>query len=211
VGSRLPTVIARRAPPPGRAARQAAAAAGVHVATVCRWARRCPELAADLGVVARLARLRRPPAPERKPRVAWHPACPACGAAVCVRCVEGFYPAFWRCSRWPDDFQRPALLVAQPQERLVSWLRRANNRTLARRAPGVGRFGSAAPGRRPVRRGLRVVRFGTRRAASSPRAPEEGWPGTRRAASAAGQTDRRLPASKPGGASVVQVWLLDRL
>jgi hypothetical protein len=98
----------------GATLRQAAAAAGVHVATVCRWARCCPLLDRSLAFAARVARRRRfASMPRRRPSVPWHPACPCCGAAVVVRtCIEdwarkrcrgGYWPLqFWRCGRWPD-------------------------------------------------------------------------------------------------------------
>jgi ferredoxin len=88
----------------GATLREAAAAAGVHVATVCRWARRCPTLAEALADSAQWARRRRyasRPRPERRPRVPCHPRCPECGAGVEVRGVCGLWPHFWRCARWP--------------------------------------------------------------------------------------------------------------
>ncbi len=88
----------------GATLRQAAAAAGVHVATVCRWVARVPPLTGILSTLARVARRRRYAAkPDRRPRVPWHRSYPVCGAEVCVRVTwEGLGFAFWRCSRWPD-------------------------------------------------------------------------------------------------------------
>jgi hypothetical protein len=82
---------------------QAAAAAGVHVATVCRWQAGHPPLRQALADAGRYARrLRYASRPRRRPRVPCHPWCPACGAAAAVRNAFGWPgPAFWRCSRWP--------------------------------------------------------------------------------------------------------------
>lgn len=81
-----------------------AAAAGVHVSTVCRWVARSDLLAHDLDFVTRKARIRRYDSkPDRRPRVPWHRSCPVCGAEVSVRVTwEGLGFAFWRCSRWPE-------------------------------------------------------------------------------------------------------------
>jgi hypothetical protein len=87
----------------GATLRQAAAAAGVHVATACRWALRCPPLALALADAARRARRRHLASrPTRRPRVPCHPYCPDCGAAAEVRGAWGYWPKFWRCSRWPS-------------------------------------------------------------------------------------------------------------
>jgi hypothetical protein len=81
---------------------RAAAAAGVHVATVCRWQARDPALRKALSDAKRQARrLRAASRPRRRPRVRCHPACPECGAAAEVRGTWRFWPRFWRCSRWP--------------------------------------------------------------------------------------------------------------
>jgi hypothetical protein len=87
----------------GATLRQAAAAAGVHVATVCRWQLRCPPLARALEFAAYFARrLRWARKPRYRPRVSWHRGCPLCGAAAEVRNAWGWPgPAFWRCGRWP--------------------------------------------------------------------------------------------------------------
>ena len=87
---------ARRA---GQTLRLAAAAAGVHVATVCRWQARDPELRQALAEAAREARLRRPPRGPRPP-VRWRRDCPRCQARVVVRTAPGKL-RFWRCGRWP--------------------------------------------------------------------------------------------------------------
>jgi hypothetical protein len=93
----LTLLQARRA---GSTLRQAAAAAGVHVATVCRWHKRDPELRQALADAAREARHARwkPPAP--RPGVRWHRDCPLCKARVVVRAARGKL-RFWRCGRWP--------------------------------------------------------------------------------------------------------------
>lgn len=81
--------------------RQAAATAGVHVATICRWAttdewlrKRLDWAIKDARVERWLKReLARPPLPR-------HPHCPACGAIAEVRTAH-FGRRFWRCSAWP--------------------------------------------------------------------------------------------------------------
>jgi hypothetical protein len=97
----------------GHTLSESAAAAGVHVATVCRWQARNRALRkaqarnralrkALLDASASGYRLRHPFPPRSRPRVIYHPFCPECGAAVEVRRAGG-WPAlvFWRCSRWP--------------------------------------------------------------------------------------------------------------
>ncbi len=89
---------ARRA---GATLRQAAAAAGVHVATVCRWQARSPELHRLLHEADREARREKYMSrPRGCPRVPWRRDCPDCGAAVEVRSAYRWM-RFWRCSRWP--------------------------------------------------------------------------------------------------------------
>jgi hypothetical protein len=86
----------------GATLKQAAAAAGVHVATVCRWQARDRRVREALAYVGEFARWQRFLARQsaRRPRVRCHPDCPACGAAVAVR--RAFcWLRFWRCSRWP--------------------------------------------------------------------------------------------------------------
>jgi hypothetical protein len=91
------TILAARAG--GATLRGAAAAAGVHVATVCRWQARDPALAEALRDAARDGwRVRHPP--RRRPVVPYHPLCPACRAPVVTRRTWGFI-RFWGCSRWP--------------------------------------------------------------------------------------------------------------
>jgi hypothetical protein len=83
----------------GDTLRQAAAAAGIHVSTLCRWAQRDDWLRRALRVYGgverflRRIRVRRPPLP-------FHPLCPECGSPVQVRCAH-FGRRFWRCSTWP--------------------------------------------------------------------------------------------------------------
>jgi hypothetical protein len=85
----------------GATLRQAAASVGVHVATVCRWQARDPELRRALVAAEREARrlecfLNHGP----RPRVQWRPDCPLCQARVVVRTAPGKL-TFWRCERWP--------------------------------------------------------------------------------------------------------------
>lgn len=79
----------------------ACAAAGVHVATACRWQNRDPVFAAALRAAARDCRIERylrTPLPSRTVR--WRADCPVCRAKVVVRTALGRIP-FWRCGRWP--------------------------------------------------------------------------------------------------------------
>lgn len=80
--------------------RQAAATAGVHVATVCRWQARDPVLREALAQAAKDGRQLRKPAPEPRPLVRWRRDCPVCRARVVVRTARGGV-RFWRCGRWP--------------------------------------------------------------------------------------------------------------
>jgi hypothetical protein len=78
----------------GLTLRQAAEVAGVHVATVCRWQARDPQLRHTL-------RKARPVKPlQERPPVPWHRDCPRCRARVVVRKTTGGVP-FWRCGCWP--------------------------------------------------------------------------------------------------------------
>jgi hypothetical protein len=88
----------------GSSLRQAAAAAGVHVATVCRWQNRSPALLDELRAAERIAWSRKHSLrPHVRPRVPWRTDCPTCGAAIEVRRAFGGHGfAFWRCSCWPD-------------------------------------------------------------------------------------------------------------
>ena len=88
----------------GATLREAAARAGVHLATVCRWMRTAADFREDMAE-ARQALYRRSEVelqldlPARK-RVRWRTDCPACRAKVVVRCARG-RAWFWRCGRWP--------------------------------------------------------------------------------------------------------------
>jgi hypothetical protein len=82
----------------GLTLREAAEEAVVHVATVCRWQRRDPDLKAALDQAAREAPSE-PAAP--RPCVRWHRDCPRCKARVMVRTAAGG-GRFWRCGRWPS-------------------------------------------------------------------------------------------------------------
>src|SRR5205823_2884925 len=71
----------------------------IHVATLCRWQKRCPELRAALDRAAERAGQRRRHPPKPRPSVRWRKDCPLCRARVAVR-KKGGVP-FWRCGRWP--------------------------------------------------------------------------------------------------------------
>jgi hypothetical protein len=79
----------------GLTLRQAAAAAGVHVATVMRWQAKDSQLREALRVP-----LRERPTTEPRPWVEWRRDCPRCQAKVVVRTARGG-ARFWRCGRWP--------------------------------------------------------------------------------------------------------------
>jgi hypothetical protein len=84
----------------GATLRQAAAAANVHVATLCRWQKQDAELRRALAEAGRqTAEARRRPRSPR-PQVRWRRDCPLCRARVVVRTARGRVP-FWRCGRWP--------------------------------------------------------------------------------------------------------------
>jgi hypothetical protein len=87
----------------GATLRTAAKAAGVHVATLCRWMARDDMLALAFRDAADwAARCKYRQLPLRRPSVPWRTDCPRCGARVVVRTADppaGF--RFWRCSRWP--------------------------------------------------------------------------------------------------------------
>ncbi|HEY7309549.1 MAG TPA: hypothetical protein VH643_09340 [Gemmataceae bacterium] len=82
----------------GATLRDAAAAAGVHVATVCRWQNRDPTLRKALRQAADEAR---PEFDDPRPSVRWRRDCPLCKAKVVVRSAKG-KARFWRCGRWPE-------------------------------------------------------------------------------------------------------------
>ena len=85
----------------GLTLRRAAALAGVHVATVCRWQAADPALYHTLVAAAREARrVKYTARPARRPRVPWHQDCPRCGGPAEVRRASGCL-TFWRCGRWP--------------------------------------------------------------------------------------------------------------
>src|SRR5262245_16777662 len=79
----------------GATLRQGAAAAGVHVATLCRWQARDGLLREALTDAEWVARRRRfDSRPTRRPRVPWHPACPWCGARAEQCGIWGGWPYF---------------------------------------------------------------------------------------------------------------------
>jgi len=94
---RRPLVDLREA---GATLRQAAALAGLHVATVCRWQQRDPDLRLALRAAADEARRVYSGSYEPRPRVRWRRDCPLCKAKVVVR-TAGPGLRFWRCGRWP--------------------------------------------------------------------------------------------------------------
>ena len=107
----------------GATLRQAAAAAGVHVATLCRWQIREPWIGQALRDAEQCARSAYYASrPYGRPNVPWRRDCPDCGAQLRVLSAHGYDgPAvppvfrtllrghggyvwglrFWRCSRWP--------------------------------------------------------------------------------------------------------------
>jgi hypothetical protein len=85
----------------GATLREAAAAAGVHVATLCRWQKRDPGLKEALHQAAKDATSEVEIEYEPRPSVRWHRDCPRCKARVVVRTARGGL-RFWRCARWPD-------------------------------------------------------------------------------------------------------------
>ncbi len=84
----------------GLTLREAAAGAGVHVATVCRWQKRDTGLKAALKRVTREAWFHLAAPDESRRSVRWHRDCPLCKARVVVRTAKGGV-RFWRCGRWP--------------------------------------------------------------------------------------------------------------
>lgn len=105
-------VDARRA---GLTLAKACAAAGVHVATACRWRVNDVVFARDFDAATESARRQRFAGlvaalrpvlkrPEERPRVVVHRDCPRCAAPVEVRKARGRFRGapFWRCSRWPQ-------------------------------------------------------------------------------------------------------------
>ena len=84
----------------GGTLRQAAAAAGIHVATVCRWQKRDPGLRLALRTAADESRSTHARPRELRPHVPWRHDCPLCQAKVVVRSTQGG-ARFWRCGRWP--------------------------------------------------------------------------------------------------------------
>jgi hypothetical protein len=86
----------------GATLRRAAAAAGVHPATACRWRLGSPVVAAALRLAVEAARQRRRLTRVCRPWVNCHPSCPACAAAVEIRTRVGDWSArLWLCGRRP--------------------------------------------------------------------------------------------------------------
>ena len=84
----------------GASLRQAAAAAGVHVATVCRWQALSPRFRWMLQEAERFASGVKHQERKPKPHVPWRRDCPLCRFQVEVRTANGKVP-FWRCGMWP--------------------------------------------------------------------------------------------------------------
>jgi len=93
----------------GKTLRQAAAAAGVPLATVCRWGAKDAKFLKKLrdaeAAEQRLLMESRGP----KPSIPWHSDCPVCAATVVKSTYWG--SRFCSCSRWP-------------RSRWASWRRR---------------------------------------------------------------------------------------
>jgi hypothetical protein len=83
----------------GASLRNAAEAGGIHVATLCRWQHKAPELRDALAEAAHEGRKRHTPVEFVRPSVRWRKDCPLCRARVVVR-KKGSVP-FWRCGRYP--------------------------------------------------------------------------------------------------------------
>jgi len=97
--SLLEKLLAARAE--GATLRQAADAAGVHVATVCRWQRSDPEFHQAMREAKGQARSSEPDRnAASRPHVRWRRDCPLCRARVVVRTARGG-ARFWCCGRWP--------------------------------------------------------------------------------------------------------------
>ena len=74
----------------GATLREAADAAGVHVATVCRWQKRDPDFAKKMREAKREARrLHYSMNHGPRPNVPWRRDCPWCKARVVVRTANG--------------------------------------------------------------------------------------------------------------------------
>jgi len=86
----------------GATIRQAAAAAGVSVASVFRWQARFPRFAEALAVASKQGLFFRTQSPrkrEPRPTVRWHARCPLCRAKAVVKTGAG--RRFWRCGCFP--------------------------------------------------------------------------------------------------------------
>jgi hypothetical protein len=96
--SLLEKLLAARAE--GATLRQAADAAGVHVATVCRWQNHAPDFHHKMQEAHQEARRREHLINSGPlPHVPWRRDCPLCKARVVVRTASrGAH--FWRCGRW---------------------------------------------------------------------------------------------------------------
>ena len=84
----------------GATLRDAAKAAGVHVATVCRWQAKNQEFRKSLYDAGWAARRGKYVArPRGRPRVPWSRICPMCHGTIVVRTIHTI--RFWRCEDWP--------------------------------------------------------------------------------------------------------------
>jgi hypothetical protein len=85
----------------GATMRETARAAGIHLATLCRWQARDSVLRDLLREAHREWRcFELSLASGPRPRVRWRRDCPLCKARVVVRTAPGKL-RFWRCGRWP--------------------------------------------------------------------------------------------------------------
>ena len=90
-----------RARQSGATLRAAAAEAGVHVATVCRWMRADPGFGEKMRDARGFYRQESAAFAVSHPKIIrWRTDCPVCRAKVVVRCAQG-RAWFWRCGRWP--------------------------------------------------------------------------------------------------------------
>jgi hypothetical protein len=96
---KLVMVEARRA---GATLKQAAARAGIHVATARRWGVADPAFLEAIRAAAWEYRCEVYAArPRRRPSVLYHPSCPECDSPAVVRTALPFRAVFWGCALYP--------------------------------------------------------------------------------------------------------------